>query len=66
MQAMGFDLEIKAQFAINPSGPAVKDFEMTAYELGTKKKVDDKNILSFLNSYIGPKMSQLVNERYHG
>lgn len=63
---MGFDLHIKAQFFINPSGPKVKEFEMTATETGTKKPVTDKTTLSFLHSYVGPKMSQLVNERYDG
>lgn len=66
LSTMGFDLEIKAQFFINPAGPRVKSFEMVAIDSQTSKPVTDKTTLSFLHNYIGPRMSSLINERYQG
>jgi hypothetical protein len=66
LSTMGFDLEIKAQFFIDPAGPKVKSFEMNALDQATGKPVSDKTTLSFLHNYIGPRMQSLINEKYQG
>lgn len=66
LSTMGFDLEIKAQFFINPSGPKVHCYDMKAIDTQTGKEVTDRTTIGFLNSYLGPRMSGYINERYQG